>query len=202
MKHPEISAWTDYVRAVADTADRAAMQSHLDDGCTSCRATVAALERVVRIAAADAATTPPAGILRSVIAFFDVQHPQRRHGRRELFLRTAFDSATAPAPTGTRAQGDGRRHLIFESDEYTLELSVDYTPGAVDAVLRGQILEAQGAPRSHTPVFLVGDGEVVGRAISEQHGAFEMSGRLDDSSELWVFPDDQNRIRVSLKPQH
>ena len=140
--------------------------------------------------------------LRSVKAFFDIQHPDSRHGWRELFVRTAFDSALAPAPAASRGHGDGRRQLLFESDEYTLELSVDYSPGAVDAVLRGQILEAHGEPRSHTPVFLVGDGEVVGRAISEQHGTFEMSGRLDDTSELWVFPDDQNRIRVCLKQQH
>ncbi len=81
-------------------------------------------------------------------------------------------------------------------------MSVDQSPGAADAVLRGQILEAHGEPRSHTPVFLVGDGEVICRAISEEPGTFEMSGRLDLPCELWIFPDDENRIRLSLKAEH
>ena len=102
----------------------------------------------------------------------------------------------------SRLASSPRRQMLFESDDYTLELSVDYSQGEADSVLRGQLLEAHGEPRSHTPVFLVGDGEVLGRAISAELGSFEMSSRLDGSCELWVFPDDDNRIRLSLEPAH
>ena len=120
----------------------------------------------------------------------------------ELKLSTAFDSALAPAASGSRSQGADNRHLLFQSDQYTVELSLDFASDTVDAVLRGQILEAQGEPRSHTPVFLVGDGAVIGRTISAQQGTFEMSGRLDQPCELWVFPDDENRIRLTLTAEH
>ena len=201
MRHPDISDWTDYVRAIAGENDRSDLQNHLDEGCGPCRALVSTLERVTTTAEIDGAITPPAGAIRSVKAFFHLQHPETRDSWCELALRRAFDSALGPA-TASRSAEQATRQMLFESDEYTLELSLDYSPGEVDAVLRGQLLEAHGEPRSHTPVFLVGDGEVIGRTISEQQGTFEMSGRLDQSCELWVFPDDENRIRLSLKPEH
>ena len=201
MPHPKISDWTDYVRAVADEDDRSAMRSHLDSGCRPCQAVGAGLERVLTTAENDGAVAPPDGAVRSVRAFFDMQRPEAQSRWSELAMRQAFDSALAPM-VASRSSSLASRQMLFESDDYTLELSVDYTPGEVDAVLRGQIMESHGEPRSHTPVFLVGDGEVIGRAISAQHGTFELSSRLGSRCELWVFPDDENRIRLSLKPEH
>ena len=201
MKHPRKSEWTDYVRAVADDGDRTAMQKHVEDGCRVCSSLVATLERLVTTAEIDGAIAPPAGALRSVKAFFTVQSGGAAGRWTELVLRRAFDSNLAPA-ADSRASSHDVRQLLFESDEYTLELSLDQTPGEVDAVLRGQLLEARGEPRSHTPVFLVGGGQVIGRAISQQHGTFEMAGRLDQPCELWVFPDDRNRIRLRLEPDN
>ena len=201
MSHYDITDWADFAREMADSGDRTAMQSHLDDGCEPCQAMVAAFQRVATVAATDAALAPPAGALRSVKAFFAVQHPPSSDCSSPLTLRRIFDSAVAPA-TASRSSTSHIRQLLFESDDYTLELSVDQSPGAVDAVLRGQILEAHGEPRSHAPVFLVGSGEVLGQAISERHGTFELSGRLDPPCELWVFPDDDHRIRLRLEPSH
>ena len=201
MKHPDLPQWADYARALVTDDERAALRRHLEeDNCGLCRATVAAFEQVAETAAADLQMAPPAGALRSVKAFFATQHPGAHGFWTELKLRVSFDSALAPAASGSRSQGEGadNRHLLYESDQYTVELSLDFPTDAVGAVLRGQILEAQGEPRSHTPVFLVGRGEVLGRAISAQQGTFEMTGRLDQPCELWVFPDDENRIRLTL----
>ncbi len=201
MRHPEITDWADFVRAGADDGDRAALQEHLDAGCGLCRATVVALERVAQLAAAELSAAVPGGAVRSVKAYFATRHPES-HGRwRELRLGRTFDSHLAPAPAASRADGTPARQLLFESEEYTVELSLDRAPGDSDAVLRGQILAAHGGPRSHAPVFLVGAGEVIARTVSEPQGTFEMSGRIDHSSELWVFPDDEHRIRLSLTPQ-
>lgn len=198
MRHPTIADWADFTRAIADAGNRAALQGHLDGGCGPCRAVVAALERMVTTAEIDGAVTPPAGVVRSVKAFFDLQHPEAVSRWRDLSLRRAFDSALMPL-AASRSTGTATRQLLFESDHYTLELNVDYRPGEADAVLRGQILEAHGEPRSHTPVFLVGSGEVVARAMSERHGTFELSSPLDERFELWAFPDDGNRIRLRLE---
>jgi hypothetical protein len=197
MRHPTSPEWTDFVRAVADDGDRSILQGHLDDGCESCQAIVNALERILTTAEIDGALAPPAGAVRSVRAYFDVQQPRAVSRWSEVCLQRAFDSTLSPM-VASRSASSPRRQMLFESDDYTLGLSVDYSQGEADAVLRGQLLEAHGGPRSHTPVFLVGDGEVLGRAISEEHGTFEMSGRLDQPCELWVFPDDENRIRLTL----
>ncbi len=202
MRHPRITEWADFARSLVTNDERSAMQSHLDGGCELCQATLLALELVNETATANSALMPPAGAIRSVKAFFATQHPRSHGFWQESRLRNVFDSSLEPAPASSRAQNDGSRQLLFESDQYTLELSLDYSPGTVDAVLRGQILEAHGEPRSHTPVFLVGDGEVIDRTISELQGTFELSGRLDRTCELWVFPDDDNHIRLSLKSEH
>ena len=76
MRHYDIADWADSARAVADTGGSADMQSRLDDGCELCQAMVAAFQRVATVAATGAALAPPAGALRSVKAFFAVQHPQ------------------------------------------------------------------------------------------------------------------------------
>lgn len=196
-RHYDITEWADFSRGVGDPRDRAAMQEHLDDGCEPCRAMAHALGRVAAVAARDIRLTPPAGALRSVTAILSVYRPDAVSRWRDLLPRRVFDSALAPAMASRSTQPDVR-HLLFESDAYTVEVSVACSAGSVDALLRGQILETHGGPRSHAPVFLVGDGEVIGRAVSERHGTFEMSGPLDQPCELWVFPDDNNRIRLSL----
>ncbi len=88
MKHPEISGWTDYVGALTDGGE-GAMQSHFDGGCELCRSTLTALERVVETA--NAAPAPPIAAVRSVKAFFAVQHPQSHGGWRLVKPRIAFD---------------------------------------------------------------------------------------------------------------
>ena len=201
MRHPKTPEWTDFARALTDEGRRSFLQDHLDGGCASCRSVVTALEQVLTIAEIDGAVAPPDGAVRSVKAYFDLQQPAAGRRARALGMRRSFDSARSPM-VASRASSSPVRQMLFESDDYTLELSVDYSLGEADAVLRGQILEAEGEPRSYAPVFLVGDGEVLGRAISAEHGTFELSSRLDERCELWVFPDDDNRIRLSLKHAH
>ena len=89
MRHPKITDWADYVRAVADDGDRAALQQHLDHGCTLCEATVVALQRVAETAAADRALAIPDGTVRSVKALFAAQHPAAHGFWSELRLRIA-----------------------------------------------------------------------------------------------------------------
>lgn len=91
MLHPEISDWTGFVRAAAES-DRGALQSHLDGGCTRCRALVACLERVVSAAEIDRAVAPPARAVRSAKALFAIQQPAARGDRTEKSLSSAFDS--------------------------------------------------------------------------------------------------------------
>jgi hypothetical protein len=200
MSHYDITQWADFVRGLGAAGERAAMQRHLEGGCARCAAIAGALRRVATALGSEAEASPPEPMVRSVKAFFTVQHPEARAHWRELTLRRVFDSTLTRAPGSRRAPGDGVRQLLFESDEYTLELSVDRRADAGGAVLRGQLLAAHGEPRSHTPVFLVGGGEVIARTISERHGTFELTGRLDRPCELWVVPDDEHLIKLKLDP--
>ncbi len=201
MNHYQISQWADYVRGMAEFDDLTTMGSHLE-GCARCSRVVGSLRRVAGATAVERVSAPPAGTVRSVKAFFTLQQPGAPSSWRELHLGRVFDSALAPAAAATRASDSDERQLLFESDEYTLELSVDRSPEAEEAVLRGQLLEAHGEPRSHTPVFLMGGGEVLGRTISEEQGTFEIVGRLVRPCELWVFPDEEHHIKLRLDPDN
>ncbi len=195
MRHFAITSWVDYVRGLADGSRQTAIKRHLDAGCRDCEAMVTAFCRVVAIAAEP--HCPPTGAVRAVEAFFAVERLGRRGHHGELPLRSLFDSALAAAPAARRSHGLGRR-LLFEADGYTLELSIDRSPDTADGVLRGQLLAAQGEPRSYAPVFLVGAGTVTDRTLTEPSGTFEVGGRLDVPCELWLFPDEEHRIRLPL----
>jgi hypothetical protein len=201
MRHPEITTWTDHARGLGSDNQLSALRQHRAS-CAPCRTTLRALQLVAAVGRADAAATPPAWALRSVQAFFTTRHPQAPSPWRDLRLQATFDSSVAPAPAGIRSRLDDRRQLLFESDDYIVELSLDQEPGSAAARVCGQIFETRGEPRSHTPVFLVGKGGVLGRAISQRHGYFELTGRLARSCELWVFPDDESRIRLDLGTHH
>lgn len=201
MIHYRPGEWADYVRGLRSGACAAEMQGHLETGCSPCTALHDYLTRVAATARRDRADAPSDAVLRSVKAFYAFQRGQTPAGRT-VGLRRLFDSALAPATMATRAAESDERQLLFESDEYTLELSVDRSPEAEEAVLRGQLLEAHGEPRSHTPVFLMGGGEVLGRTISEEQGTFEIVGRLVRPCELWVFPDEEHHIKLRLDPEN
>lgn len=195
MRHFAITSWADYVRGLTEVSHWTAMEGHLDAGCRRCEAMVTTLRRVAAITAAPG--SPPAAAMRSVEAYFAVESRARRGGRHELQVRSLFDSARAASPAASRAPGVGRR-LLFEAGGYTLELSVDRSPDSADGVLRGQLLAARGGPRSYAPVFLVGADTVTDRALTEPSGTFEVSGCLDAPCELWLFPDQEQRIRLPL----
>jgi hypothetical protein len=46
MKHYSLDRWVDFARGVIGDRERAAMQSHLDEGCPICQEAVALWKRV------------------------------------------------------------------------------------------------------------------------------------------------------------
>lgn len=46
MKHYSLEKWADFVRGVIDERERAAMHSHLEEGCTMCQEALVLWKRV------------------------------------------------------------------------------------------------------------------------------------------------------------
>jgi hypothetical protein len=97
MKHFEVEQWLDFVRGLAGTIDRVAMEQHLSQGCKECSAMVERLRRFVAAAAADARYQIPDWAVRSACDIFGRQRPDKVLLLPRLVAKLVFDSFREPA---------------------------------------------------------------------------------------------------------
>ena len=199
MKHFDDTQWTDYARGFTPAAERAAMGSHLDAGCRRCGAALAASQRLMAVAEADAAQPLPAGAMRSVKALLDVDRPERRPLLDTLRLELRLDSALVPAVAGVREGESAVRQLLFESPEYALDVQIESAPQRPEARVTGQLLTAPSATGvGQIPTYLVADERVVATGLTSELGQFALAAELGAAPELWLLVADERSISVSL----
>lgn len=169
--HPALEALADHVRGVADDDDRAEVAAHLD-ACRRCRTAAAALGTVATAGARTEAA--PAGARRILEAFFQVETAARP--ARTLTL--AFDSRSAPRLAGTRNLDSAQRQLRFEGPGVDLDLRLDLERDRDEVGLVGQLLERRPPrPLADLPMLVWQDDRLIGRAVTDRFGQFQMSVR-------------------------
>ncbi|MEM6793545.1 MAG: hypothetical protein AAF725_06155 [Acidobacteriota bacterium] len=197
-----ITDWTDFVRGLVEPERQARMQGCLEND-PEARRTVAALERVARLGAADAAAEIPEAALRAVYglarsAAAETRRPSETVAALDLpaviaAMPLVFDSALAPAPLGMRdlaAAGPATAHrqLFYELDNIAVELRHEPAGGS----LVGQMIHvgAQPAPLGGVSVLALSSGRVVARCATSSLGEFqadELPAR--DLDLLFIFED-------------
>ncbi len=198
MKHYDITEWTDFARGVANEARRRAMEDHLAAGCRRCQRLATSLQRVVETGASELRHEPPAYAVRSVKAFFGLQRPKRAPGWASTTLPLTFDSALAPASAGTRGLEDSSRQLLFESEEFALDVRLQRQLGDREAMVVGQLLKRPAEPVANAPAYLVCDGAIAASGFTGEFGGFRMDCPRHGALDLWLFVSDTERIAVTL----
>ncbi len=198
MKHYDVTEWTDFVRGVADPARQRAMEDHLATGCGRCGRIATALRRVVEAGANELRHQPPDYAVRSVKAFFGLHRPERAPGWATTTLPLTFDSALAPASAGTRTLEDRSRQLLFESDDFALDVRLQRQSGDREAMVVGQLLKRPAEPVANAPAYLVCDGAIASSGFTGEFGGFRMDCPRQGALDLWLFVSDTERIAVTL----
>lgn len=199
MKHFKITEWTDYVRGLADADRRQAMESHLASGCKRCAELADSLARVAEVGRSESRHQAPDYAVRSIKAFFSLQRPERASGLATITLPRSFDSALAPASAGTRNFGEQGRQLLFESEDFALDVRFERPGSESSGVIVGQLLKRPAEPVANAPAYLVSDGAIAASAFTGDFGGFRLDCPAEGTLDLWLIVSDTERIAVTLE---
>ncbi len=150
MKHFADDEWVDWARGTAPEEKRSAMQSHLDSGCTECRAAQMLWSRLAEVSAREKSYEPPADVVRAAKAAFGVAGPEPKAGLIEV-IKLVFDSFAQPVAQGVRG-GSAARQLVSRGQGYCVDLQLDAQANMVSVV--GQIVEDVEPARPLANIFV------------------------------------------------
>lgn len=202
MRHFDIEQWTDFVRGIGDSSALSAMQEHLRDGCEDCSAVVRRLGAVVSVAKEDAASTPPAHLVRFARAAFVLHRPEGALTLPDLVCRLVFNSRSSSLVPGTRGPAEAvSRQMLYEAGDFSVHLRFEQPAGTPRVSLVGQVANRRipDPPMAHVPVLLTRGRRVVARSLSNEFGEFQVEYEPAKGLELQILlADRRGRIRLSL----
>lgn len=181
----DLSQWTDYARGLNDPQSRGELAAHLAlPGSESARRSVAAFEGLLAFARRDAELEPPADALRGAKLLGALLRPGGAGGEgwlSRLRSRLTFDSAATPLAFGVRHFGGDLgddRQLIFQSDDYCVDLRLEREAARGSWVVVGQLLcEKDGvAPVPGVSMLATSEDRFVGRTRTGELGEFQAAG--------------------------
>ncbi len=152
--------------------------------------------RIRRVGRFDATHQPPEGLLRTVKALSGFSRSGRKH--RRVKMRLSFDSLFSPALAGARSMHGSSRHLVFYSQNFALDLRMDYERSVRDMVVVGQLLNRDWGPLSDVPAYLVSGDRVVSHSTTGRLGEFHMECRPRGPMHLQLAVNDEELIDVEL----
>ena len=196
MSHCTIDQLTDHVLGLADRETSERVDDHLASGCERCGTLLAVLSRIGRIGRFDETHQVDGAMLRSVKALCGLGRPGDR--RRRIPMRLTFDSLRNPAVVGTRSLHSSSRHLVFTSQNFALDLRMDYERSIRDVVVVGQLLNRNWGPLSDIPAYLRSGDRVVSHSTTGRLGEFHMEGRPRGPMHLQLMVNDEELIDVEI----
>ncbi len=200
MKHFELEQWVDFVRGLGIATERAAMQLHLSSDCKQCAAKVEMLQKLNDAASADVSYRIPDYAVHMARSIYALQRPEKVQLLPRLLAKLTFDSFQEPMLAGVRSQQRLIRQALYEAGDYSLDLRIEHERGAALVVLVGQVINRRepGQKMSDVPVMLMSGKEVLGRAISNRFGEFQMEYKPKRSLQLHV-PVQHAGKRIEVK---
>lgn len=194
MKHYSEASWADFARGLVSGTTKMTMQTHIDDGCKKCAATLAVWQSVLAIAGRESLFVPPADTVRVVKSQFAALVPEARSGFRIL-----FDSNLQPVTAGIRGSVVARQ-VLYETDEYYIDLRLEPRREADRACLVGQILNRTGQDRAAQGIAVrIQKGTMpTAETSTNQFGEFQLEFEAVHGLRISVRRDETHEIVLPL----
>jgi hypothetical protein len=201
MKHCSLEDWIDFARQTGDSAQKRAMQKHLDEGCSECSKTLAIWRRVVNIAKLQNDLNPPASAVRAVTNSFALRKVVPFPTGKPELARLVFDNTLQPIAAGMRGSSAVVRQLLYKSGSVCIDMRMQPKPGSDAVVLMGQLLDSAKPDHgvSGIPVSLICEGDTVSRARTNDVGEFDFGLTALDHLQL-VFGIGEDRTIIVPVP--
>jgi hypothetical protein len=198
--HFEEASWVDLARELVPEAQRARMQSHLESGCAPCNKTYNIWRLVFATAGREASYSPPEDVIRSVKGILPMVRKLSLLPRIAETARMIFDSFREPLPAGIRGRVSTARHLLYETDDFSIDLRLE-KEGKMKVALAGQVLPKRAGytNTAQTRVLILGsDGRLLGHRTASSFGEFQVEITAQDELEVYVQLPDASVKRVTL----
>ena len=193
MKHFSEADWADFARKLVSGDARMAMQQHIDDGCKECKTTLQMWQSLLAIAENEEVFTPPADVVRVVKSQFAAVMPQASRG-----VRLVFDSMLQPITAGLRG-AVAARQILYETDDYYIDLRLESQPAENRACLIGQVLKRTGKQAAQgVPVRLQEGKQHIAQTFTNQFGEFQLEFDAATGICILISRDQQDEIVLPL----
>jgi hypothetical protein len=173
MRHFDLTRWVDYAHGLLPPEERAPMDAHLQQGCEECGMTAALFGRVASTAASNPNFDVPADLIDAALAIFPAKLTEVGLPWRTLIAKLSLDGFAATQPLGARA-GNAAAHLMFEAEDYSVDLREEAEPNSLHCSLIGQVARRSDPPQvvTQVPVLLLAGDTVVARSLTNNFGEF------------------------------
>jgi hypothetical protein len=155
------------------------VSEHLATGCERCEADRNWYTLLKSMKGVPEPIEPPSWVFRRAVRLFEMRTRTESVPRRlaRAVARLVFDSFQQPAVAGARASGGASRHLLYEVDDYSIDLQIAPASDS-GADLIGQVLsttEPGFDSVAGLTVDLACEGETVSSTVTDDIGIFIMS---------------------------
>jgi hypothetical protein len=186
VKHLNEAQSADLARNLTSAVERAAIQDHVNSGCTKCAAELTMWQQVVVFAKEEVRFAPSEDTVRVAKGNFWVKPKEAKST-----ARLVFDSLLQPATAGTRGAVSARQFL-FETDELYIDLRLDAQAERLSLV--GQIMDRSQSKQAVQDLSIhLHKGKLqLADTKTNQFGEFqfEFEASSDLSISIGASPDD------------
>jgi hypothetical protein len=95
---------------------------------------------------------------------------------RTLIASLTYDSAADLRPAGARAHRPSSRQMLYEAEDFCIDLRVDQEPDSIKMTLVGQVANRTNPefPLTRLPVRILSSEKVVAKTASNEFGEFSL----------------------------
>jgi hypothetical protein len=201
MTHFATEDWADFARGVVSPERKAAMESHLQEGCRRC-SEVARMWQVVRSAAQrQSGLEPPDSAVRMAKLSYD-QAPFVKPPKPAL-ADLLFDSFRAPLAAGVRSAASAvPRQMLYSAGTHRIDVRLEPKLDSDRVAVAGQVLDsAQPAKNLEgLPVRLFAGRKVLAASTTTRFGEFQFDAVKSEQLELRVGLASGGEVSASLVP--
>ena len=201
----DITQWSDFVRGLTDAETEEAMRGALEKGQGEDARTVNLLRQVAEVGRLDHEFKIPDHALRGAKAIGSLQRPESAQEPSSSWLRflpfsVSYDSLLQPAAVGTRNLHTLDRQMVFDTEDYTVEVRLEQENEPSSTVLVGEILEKTDTvrPVPQVPVLIKASGQIVAQSTTGPFGEFQAEGLPTDPLTLALLVNETECIQLPL----
>ena len=199
MKHYSDEDWLDFVRNVMPAARRAALEEHVQSGCSECTRLQKFWEDVCSVARSESAHEVPRHVIRGGETLFADWRLRFVLPYRARRARPIFDSLLEALPVGVRSSAKAPRRVLHRWGKWTIDMRIDAERGDRVA-LTGQVLKPglQDEEAPHIGVLLLSGDQRIVESETNRFGEFQLRFHRVPDLMIYFTVSGQRVIAVAL----